>query len=226
MRKYLLIVFVVALVVILIQVWLNKFVWNKKSSLPETPRNRPFAKETIYQETPTPYFAGTIIIYQEADDKEERTVIYQNNAYPYSGIGDIYAGDKKLSKLQYTVGLFSGWEKIAGSKDRYLLLYDPIEKKDLRKIRIAYEPLPVSDDKCVESTELLVESPGSGKIKSTNKRVLNVSSLDVLLKSGDAVVLQFPSSSKGRVVIDKSQIVCAVKLVIRRKAGLEEKEYN
>lgn len=129
------------------------------------------------------------ILYQDPKDTVGRTVIYKSSKYKYSGIGAMASGNSRL--IFDIIGIVMRWEDISGSRDRYLVLYDPRENnKILGKMRVAFETSVLFEDG-LNGTSLAVENLTNGKVEKLNKKVVDIKKnmIDEFIKAGDAVVL-------------------------------------
>lgn len=159
------------------------------------------------------------ILYQEKGDNQERTVIYQKKDSPYSGIGEFYNTATSPAKLVQIIGIFKGWGQINDTKDKYLLLEDPIYKKSLQKLRVAFGPSDLFDGGA-NTTSLAVENISTGKTDNLKTQIkdIDLGHLDDLIQKGDAIIaLSFIRDNK--IVYDSNRIVCVNWIIIRRKGG-------
>lgn len=132
------------------------------------------------------------------------------------------------SWLNYFVGLFSGWEDIPGTKDRYLLAMDPMNNTT-EKFRVCFERSTLFKD---EYTVLMVENVGmqlNKKSSITKARVfdfINIpkETIESMFRMGDAIVvlpvIDLPITTKR----DGAGNYLASKIIIRRIGG--EAEFN
>lgn len=107
----------------------------------ESSQSRAFPTEVVVQLN-----SSLNILYQDPNDKDGRTVIYnfpESTVWNLSGHGFVDINSR--SSLPKEVGLFQKWIDIKGSKDRYISLYDPMSKKDLPLFRVAFEPSSIFD---------------------------------------------------------------------------------
>ncbi len=159
------------------------------------------------------------ILYQAPDDKEGRTIIYQaiDPAFKYSGAGEFYDTATSPAQLTTIVGRFRGWEAINKTKDRYLLLDDPIKKKDLIKVRVAFQPSELFDGKS-NMTALAIENLQTGKIEYPKKTIKDLTSdkVDFIFQAGDTVII-FPFNKGGKLPIrDENNNILAIWIIVRR----------
>lgn len=168
------------------------------------------------------------VIYRDPNDTEDRTVIYAElkSGKLFGGSGLI---KNKYNDLPYfMVGLFKGWQAIDGSKDRYIKLFDPINKKDLPLIRVAFEPSPLFDGED-NMTNLSIENITSAQNLAKNT-VDNTKSyfykyekkLDKFLQNNDAVTVFFTTNSDLVPNKDINDHYGAQSILLRRKNGLAD----
>lgn len=164
------------------------------------------------------------ILYQEKGDSEERTLFYENKSLPYPGIGEIYNTATSPAKLLQVIGSFQGWESIQGTKDRYLILENPINKKGLRKVRVAFEPSSLFG---INPTALAVENLNTGKALSLYKQIKDLpnETINFLIQKNDAVVALTFFDKDDKNILDNNGVVCVNWLVLRRKEGTKTLDF-
>lgn len=162
------------------------------------------------------------ILFQAPDDKEGRTVFYDNLSYRFSGIGEFFDYSLSDSLPNYIIGSFVGWEDILGSKDKYLLLENPLTKKLLLKSRVALEPSSLFDD-IANDTAIGLENLSTGKKEDIKLivRKLSQEKINQLIQKGDAVVSLSLRDNEGYIKKDSQGKTLAVWLLIRREKGKE-----
>jgi hypothetical protein len=190
-----------------------------------------FSKKTSppIQQTPIPSLTSAItpqadfkIIYQKEGDSEGRTTIYEKASY-YGGFGR-----KTIFPWIYAVGLFDGWEPVAGSKDWYLTLSDPFSKKLLEKVRVVFAKdsrLPYA----AKTTKVMVENLEKLHQGETDAAEILQSDtgwskeiLEKLIKKGDALAVTFVREKEGSdlaLILDDHQLPVALWLILRRNEG-------
>lgn len=127
------------------------------------------------------------VVSQEKNDLEGRTVIYQSTPSAFSGtFGNTY-----------TIGYFDKWESIPGSRDRYLILTDPLSSEKKLTYHVIFDQTTppgfqykIETQFGVEDLNLLKMEAKEGKIEGILPiNSLKESSLQNLFKKGDVVVI-------------------------------------
>lgn len=85
---------------------------------------------------------GYDILWIANDDAVGRTVLYLNNKSMFyqqtsgslNGVGD--HTNAAIGKVDYTVGIFDSFQDIKDSKDKYLVLTDPISNKRIQSVKV------------------------------------------------------------------------------------------
>jgi len=163
------------------------------------------------------------ILYQEKNDTEGRSVIYRKKDFSYSGIGEFYNTATSPAKLVQIIGVFKGWESIPNSKDRYILLENPLDEKPVQKTRVSFEASALFD-KGMNSTVLAVENLKTGIIENAKIQIRNLSpdQIDFFLKRGDAVVITPLIQEDSSIRRDGQGIICAAWIILRRNSGISQ----
>jgi len=223
MKKIIFFVVVILTITAVGQAWV---LWSQKSITPEnttTPIRE--IKEIIPTSAQTSYIPGSILS-QSANDKEGRTVIYKNDLYLYPKTGGTYNTSVTPRRLIHMIGSFVGWEEVIGSKDRYLLSTDSLNKEKLPKIRVAFEDSKLFHGGSA-NTVFGVKNLTTGKVETKNRMLvknIRAEKLDEILKLGDVVItyalFDEPKPKVQNLVYDEQGQLLASWLIIRRKDGL------
>ncbi len=119
-----------------------------------------------------------------------------------------------------------GWEEVIGSKDRYLLSTDSLNKEKLPKIRVAFEDSKLFHGGSA-NTVFGVKNLTTGKVETKNRMLvknIRAEKLDEILKLGDVVItyalFDEPKPKVQNLVYDEQGQLLASWLIIRRKDGL------
>ena len=149
---------VITLTVIILLVILSSFYIQKnltETYSQKTSGSRTFPTEAIRM----PSYK---ILHKENNDRDGRTLVYSTGltgANYYSGRGIVM--DPKSGRIRYIVGFFGGWEDIAQSVDKYILIKDPESSTILMKARVVFNKEAVTSESdpatglAVENLDLL-----------------------------------------------------------------------
>lgn len=163
---------------------------------------------------PTLQITKNKIAYQAKNDQEKRTVLYDDPNLPYSGFGEIFAAERNSPRrLFYTVGTLKDWQDIPNSKDKYILLVDPIDKKTLKPQRVIFD----SPSSIASPTSFKVENMSTNQIEDLDGKlnITNFAKLSGIVKTQDAIVL-LPLVKGQSVAKDNKDTVIVSTLIIRR----------
>lgn len=182
------------------------------------------------------------IVYPPNPQKDGRDIYYQvskqdlrYSGYGYYGLSSKPGGIPNGKLTEFIIGSFAGWENIPNSKDKYLLLYDPVSKfkvsaKQLpKKIRVGFAS--VTNYTTSFSTFLGVEdlsgilpivSNQNGEAdRYTIDTFANISATDLnkLIRHGDVLavtILTDPAYQNKQDLTDKQGNKVAAWIFIRR----------
>lgn len=128
-------------------------------------------------------------------------------------------GDAKI--LRMVIGSFEGWKNIGNSRDRYILLKDPLSGSKLALMRIAFEP-DASCDKRPHATALAVEDTLTGEVAKTGKKMHELSEEETgrVLRKGDAVAVVPILEHGKKPFYDVHGVQCANWIIVRRSGGV------
>ncbi len=220
---------VIVLIVLILVIIGSSFILSRQMSLtspisPSSP-NRVFPTEIGSQLN-----SDLKILYQDPNDKEGRTIIYTTSSkYAYNNSGEISFPGLRT----YYIGLFDGWKKIAGSSDRELVLFDPINKAEIGQFRVVFQNNPVFSS-ASKTTRLSVENmvkarrvvddEGSEDYERFLESVsaINDARLDKLIQKGDAMIVypwQNPEGSSFTTIKDNDGRPYAYIILLRRTNG-------
>lgn len=199
------------------------------------------------------------ILYPPTPDPSGRNIYYSLNDIQaknlrYSGVGIIYLSNNFILKnkngqnildtssatpklIDYIVGSFVRWDKIPGSKDRYMILKDDLQSRDANtnnpinfpKIRVGFSMSNTNFVKNNYQTNIGVEDLGSvipktidarGGVKTFNLKSIGSFSdkiLNEIIKPNDTIAVTFSIlSTTKKNLVDSSNIPVAAWIFIRR----------
>jgi len=224
MKRLLTIIFAILFLVLLAELGFYFYLAKTKKSANIT--NKTYPAYPSYPPSPktSPAFE---IIYQKEEDNEGRTILYRSTLLPYPEVGEFYDEATSPARLLHIIGAFSGWEAIDGSKDRYLLLQNPITGKPLIKTRVAFEKSELFDQGR-NATAIGIEVLEERQSKSFKTKIYQLSEekIDRLIRKDDILIvipLYFwnRQGKAEKVQVDKSGVSLASWLVIRRNKNIE-----
>ncbi len=155
------------------------------------------------------------ILRQEKGDKEGRTAIYSDEGTEFITTDKFLkdSGDKKTG-YRMILGIFSRWEKISNSEDRYILLNNAQNNKSMIKVRVIF-----NDNKDILETKLGIIDILENKVFSIDKNIKELSDqmIQSIFKKGDALLIIPIRDNKESVVLDKQKNIIAKVIIVRRE---------
>ena len=112
------------------------------------------------------------------------------------------------------LGIFSRWEKISNSEDRYILLNNAQNNKSMIKVRVIF-----NDNKDILETKLGIIDILENKVFSIDKNIKELSDqmIQSIFKKGDALLIIPIRDNKESVVLDKQKNIIAKVIIVRRE---------
>lgn len=169
---------------------------------------------------------------QAKGDVQGSTVTYtikgQEGPRAHTSAGLVYASDNH-DLLRYVVGAFNSWEKIPGSLDRYMILYDPTTGAYLPKVRVLFSPSPYIEAKNQTDRITLL------KVLDLNKASLPVTEstavykyvneveekeLNRIIKPGDVLTVFPYFETAESIILDENKAILAATTYLRRFGGV------
>lgn len=180
--------------------------------------------------------ANLKITHQQPGDTSGRTVLYtvdNTSSYHNWGVGEVFDLTTKEKRLARVIGIFSGWENIVGTLDKYMVLEDPKSGSGYTKLHVAFEQSPTLNGK-ENATYLAFENLSTGKIEITKKLVMDInqSLLPSLIKRGDAITVytafNIDEQLNNLPLVDENGLPYAGLVILRRNQGISqiESEYG
>lgn len=239
MSKILFVVFLVLLLIILAEAGFYFYLNLKQKPAPTSssfaPNQKPtppvistFSSSPLSSSSPSAEFK---ILHQDPGDQEGRTILYtsaQKNLYNGSGLKN------EPGKRVYLIGLFEAWQRLDKSKDRLMIIRDPLANNQLYKGRILFE----AANQSAKPTWLSVENLEKAKSLTVSPNLdegtedydrwlvainsLSPEQLDQLLKKGDAVIVypyQEKVAGEWQPRLDKDNLWLIKTILIRRQKG-------
>ncbi len=175
-------------------------------------------------------------LYQDPNDKEERTIIYtSDNKNLYNGAGIF----NKPGFRTYMIGLFDGWTTIPGTKDRLLALLSPIENSNIGQVRVAFEQneryrakskLTRVSVENLDKAKVMTDDQGSEEYDLWIKDIASLADarLNNLIRIGDALIvfpLQTLTGENWITLKDENNMPYADTILLRRSNGAGDITY-
>jgi len=163
------------------------------------------------------------IIYQEENDSEGRTILYDALKSDQKQFGFTGSGEMNDLFTPNVIGLFDKWEAIPNSKDQYIYLIDPVLKKTFKN-QVVYEAsslLLPETKKTMFGVENL-DDPGKVEKKSGNfVDTISSDQLSSLIRKGDAIIVFLAKDTRGKLIKNSNKLGVAQWVVIRRFGGIK-----
>jgi hypothetical protein len=237
-RKWINIMIGIIAVLLILGVWylvMTVFLSNSKTQTGDKTKTNSKTVEKPYK-----------IAYQgDKNDKSGRTVLAQGQRAmgllpDRFGWTTVYNEKLKINGYSQGIGIFNGWKKIEGSKDRYLFLKNPEQKNRENMefgVRIVFEPITTNlPTTSFKETQLSVQNLDYGYYtKSVSSSTplgylkdFTDEKLSKILRYGDVVTIypEFLDLNTAKQVGSLSQkdekgATVAMRLLIRRFGGKE-----